>query len=559
MEVFNLRVSKKVYLITFYENKKVVHRFAFSIPPQSEEFIQNQRINETKTFGGAVFEDYGNDTLQINLSGTTVNNELRVLEKTNNIVSGPDEIFMLSNTIKLWGQHDKIYKKSISLIDLSTGNTWEDVLIKDFNYKRSKENPFAYFYTISFITSPSNLRYKSQTRLKTPSRGYEQRLDNDISKLNVLSSKFSKLKEEISLAKNKIEKIFKPNFEKVKEIINYLDTLTNEINQVSKLISDTIGVFSGILIDVTSASFDLLKSIYGTTESVGTFLFNPIQRIFSDWREAFSIFKRNYPFLKSAFLEGGIVDLQYLNADVINEYNNLIQDIQDTLNISLYNIDNDVCEVSKEVKSLPQQLNVVVKIGQNGESDELIRVYGELETTVKDSTTYDYLADQYYGDASLGSIIASYNSNTEFKLGNKIKIPILNESDLFINNEIYANPNNRDNYGVDISIKNGDINFSDNDIALVYGVDNVNQAINNRLSSQMEERVRQPYYGLVKFVGNSTESLTFLNNSIKTTVSEDPRVLSIDNLKIKGMGDNLQIKLTYTDINKNTNEFMEVL
>ena len=53
--------------------------FTFALPPEAEDFDYSQRVTETKTFGGAVFDDYGNDTFKITISGSTVNNEKKLI------------------------------------------------------------------------------------------------------------------------------------------------------------------------------------------------------------------------------------------------------------------------------------------------------------------------------------------------------------------------------------------------------------------------------------------------------------------------------------------------
>ena len=68
-ELLNANYWKKAYLLEFRKNEEVTDAFTFSVPPESEEFLFPQRKNETKTFGGAVVADYGNDLVQVNLSG----------------------------------------------------------------------------------------------------------------------------------------------------------------------------------------------------------------------------------------------------------------------------------------------------------------------------------------------------------------------------------------------------------------------------------------------------------------------------------------------------------
>ena len=83
-KLLNADYWNKAYLLEFKMNGVLTDAFTFSVPPESEEFAFPQRKGETKTFGGAVISDYGNDLVQINLSGSTINQELKLIYKSFN-------------------------------------------------------------------------------------------------------------------------------------------------------------------------------------------------------------------------------------------------------------------------------------------------------------------------------------------------------------------------------------------------------------------------------------------------------------------------------------------
>ncbi|MDR0473678.1 MAG: surface-adhesin E family protein, partial [Treponema sp.] len=99
--------------------------FSFAVPPESEDFDFGQRVTETKTLSGSVFDDYGNDTIGIQISGTTINEEKKLIYQGQNgmfipnYLSGEKEIFALQKLISDWGKGDKIPSKRIYLYDLS--------------------------------------------------------------------------------------------------------------------------------------------------------------------------------------------------------------------------------------------------------------------------------------------------------------------------------------------------------------------------------------------------------------------------------------------------------
>ena len=168
---------RKSYMLEFLENGDVKECFTFAIPPESEDFQFAQRLTETKTFAGSIFEDYGNDTYKIVLSGTTVNEDKKLIYRGGTqlplYLTGTKEIFTLQETIREWNDwsSDKAGKeRKVYLYDLSKMNTlqiaagtasrnWWRVFIKDLRIKRDKSNPIAYKYTLEMAA----VEEKSQT------------------------------------------------------------------------------------------------------------------------------------------------------------------------------------------------------------------------------------------------------------------------------------------------------------------------------------------------------------------------------------------------------------
>ena len=165
-------------MLEFLEGDDLKECFTFSVPPESEELQFPQRVTETKTFGGSVFDDYGNDSYRITLSGTTVNEEKKLiyrgLKKVPLYLTGTKEIFELQKIIKNWsdgkvstgffrktksdvGSNRKVYLydlSKMSVLQLATGvasrNYWR-VFIKDLKIKRDKSKPKTYNYTLEMI------------------------------------------------------------------------------------------------------------------------------------------------------------------------------------------------------------------------------------------------------------------------------------------------------------------------------------------------------------------------------------------------------------------------
>lgn len=169
---------RKSYMLEFLEGDDLKECFTFSVPPESEELQFPQRVTETKTFGGSVFDDYGNDSYRIILSGTTINEEKKLIYRGKKVplyLTGTKEIFELQKIIKNWsdgkvstgffrktvndkiGSDRKVYLydlSKMSVLQLATGvasrNYWR-VFIKDLKIKRDKSKPKTYNYSLEMI------------------------------------------------------------------------------------------------------------------------------------------------------------------------------------------------------------------------------------------------------------------------------------------------------------------------------------------------------------------------------------------------------------------------
>jgi uncharacterized repeat protein (TIGR02543 family) len=166
MAILNAHLWYKAYMLEFLNNGIPVEYFTFSVPPESEDLDFPQRVSETKTFGGAVFDDYGNDTIRIQLSGTTINEEPKIIYRgvadTPKYLTGEKEIYELQGIINDWGKTGKLPSKEVYLYDLSKmsalemasgrpSRNWWKVVIKNLRIRRSKDRPRTYGYTLDMV------------------------------------------------------------------------------------------------------------------------------------------------------------------------------------------------------------------------------------------------------------------------------------------------------------------------------------------------------------------------------------------------------------------------
>jgi hypothetical protein len=165
MGIMNERLWRKAYMLEFLEHDIPKECFTFSVPPESEELEFPQRISETKTFGGTVFDDYGNDSAKIQIAGSTINEEPKLIYRGKNMpkyLTGEKEIFELQRILDEWGQVEKLADKKVYLYDLSkmstlqiaTGspsrNYWR-VVVKNLKIKRAKDKPNTFNYSFDIF------------------------------------------------------------------------------------------------------------------------------------------------------------------------------------------------------------------------------------------------------------------------------------------------------------------------------------------------------------------------------------------------------------------------
>ena len=157
-------------MLEFVKNGEVTDVFTFSVPPENEQFDFAQRVVETKTFGGSVFENYGNDAVHITLSGSTGNGEAKLIYRGTKLtplyLTGENEIWHLQQILQDW--HDAAgatgaTEKKLYLYDLSkmsaleiaamspSGRNWWRVILKSFQIKRQVSKPIYYTYTLDMV------------------------------------------------------------------------------------------------------------------------------------------------------------------------------------------------------------------------------------------------------------------------------------------------------------------------------------------------------------------------------------------------------------------------
>ncbi len=213
---------------------------------------------------------------------------------------------------------------------------------------------------------------------------------------------------------------------------------------------------------------------------------------------------------------------------------------------------NKLVMLAKENTTNIEQLVYVNKEG----NDETIFVYDFKKIAWKSTDTFDKLAVQFYSDANYGTLIAYYNkiqNEDEIEAGTEIRIPIFTQTTNIFRNKIYSTPEQRENYGRDIRMKDGKFELFGNDFAFTVGQETLAQSIDNRLNTSFKKRIRLGAYGIRASIGDTAAVNSYLVSSIEQTILEDPRISAVTGIEFKHEGSALTVLVKYKDINSTEN------
>lgn len=524
--MYNNYLWKKSYILEFYKNDILQDAFAFSVPPQSEEFIHPQRIAETKTFSNVVFDDYGNDSIKISLAGTTINEELKYIYRgklPHKTLSGTDEIFYLKDLFEKYGRQENLKGKKIVCYCLDNTTKefkYFDVVINELKIHRSKENPIAYFYNLQLTSFP-------QKKEETKDLSFIEKIKNGIEKAKDKLAEFEDSISFIAETKNKYKNILSS----INKCINdFVDIFFISENILLGLIED----LAGFVEETATFGDKVLASSKRVTVGFVVDVYNSALNI----RDSVNSLVDNVISLQEEDVPQEMMELYQKNA----------WEIKDVLTMQSRTIQNEVNKIVAEVKRSNNTLTYTVLPGDSDTDDRIVLVYGFKEKTIKENESFDSIAAEIYGDPTLGVLIQMYNQKETLKPGDNIFIPILNQTEnTSKNNAIYNSPKSYDIYGVDVA--QDKLSFLNGDLSVVRKEENLDQAISSRLTTVLNSRVRNLVYGIQSEVGSSNMSSNYVLASIRKTLEEEPRIKEIENISFNSTNGELNINVAYKDIN----------
>ncbi|MBO7517543.1 MAG: hypothetical protein J6T31_00360, partial [Methanobrevibacter sp.] len=512
----------------------------------------------------------------ITLSGSTINQELKYIYKSSlgsEELTGQQEIFKLRDLLKTYGEQRNLKKKEVYLYSLNGGGNikdnpkWWKIYVGQLDISRSKDKPFCYNYKFTATGVPEikestkvfaldNITEKKVTSINNVTdevKTVTKKKNYYRDALNFVDSWYNTVEESIAKMENTADKIQSIGGGIIKDISDAISKVRISINDFNSACRKYTNMVNGFIEGVVDIAHDTVQLGDKVLYSALRFMPAIVAEVWNTCLEAKDSFVELGEICASVddwFSESSWNTIKEMFDDSVSK-----QDISDAFSKTSCEGEQAAEEVVAATSKILNFIGFVVIPGDDEEDDIIVNSFGFKVVTITDAeTSWDQIAENYYGDASLASLIATANNtNVEGKLeaGQKLIIPNLNFAESKGNdNEVYTPPDEKDNYGTDIKIEDGDFELYNKDIETVDGVKNLEQALMNRYSTLIGARIRLLMYGIQAAIGDALKaSSALIQASVHQTTIEDPRVDSVEQIQFDGKGDQLAVMIIYVDKN----------
>ena len=507
--------------------------FTLVLPPQSYQIKERGRVSIVKTFGNAFVDDYGPDNLEITISGISgtahafptfrttgpgmYESKFAAPSGVAGIVNpaegytGRSAFYTFRDTIMRYRDKENYDKMELRVYDLYDEQSYKCVLL-DFTVDRTSEKPFHYPFTISLFV---------YARLDSKAASAPTKID-------ISGDPFTFL-------------------DRIDGYMEWFDTVTRAVTAVQKEI--------GKVTNAVGAVRARLNSSLTTARTILEYPLNLSKQL-----------------IETVVSFGGVIREQYTAGRIgTMSYINFLEVWKETLNSSLrvygFSIQAGAQQEQQEVIPVDGGVDVSEAGASADVSTEETSGKERLATeatytfsavkmyTVHRSDSLQTIAQQELGDENLWPYIASVNSdiagNGDLVVGDQIYIPV-SADDLTKDSFIMTEDRLRDPYGADIRLdSNGDIVFQENnDVSLINGIGNIQQAIDLRLNTVAGSMLKQTAFGLAAQPGQpGTEmAYSYLRMALKSALIQDPRIEDITNIIVNVDGDQVGVSMNISVI-----------
>lgn len=504
------------------ESGEIDESFTLVLPPTAYTIKEGQRVSITKTFGNAFVDDYGADNIEITLKGisgtahvfptfktrgssgdfsdvTLLSSDAAAQDSAVGGYTGRDAFYIFRDKIMRYKGKNRWAKRELRVYDLADEQAYKCILI-DFTLDRNSDQPLRYPFTINLFVY--------------------QKLDELKPKLKV-----------INIAEDPIS------------ALNQVDEVLGVAERLYQGLTEIIGNIS--LMNAQSLE---LRSRYNRFLTQTTqILTSPLDAAKTLVDIAFSTIGLAYDTYRAGkYTRERYMNLSELLKETVNKGLKIygFQISQGWQTTKTINIDGD--------GGIAVPVDASESVSRNVDSWEY--EYSGLSIyTIHGDDTLQRIAQNELGDVDLWPYIAAVNSgivsNDDLVPGEDLYIPVQIEPEEGVNKEqfIMTEDTIRDPYGSDIKIdSDGNIIIQEsNDVALISGIGNVRQAIDLRLNTAIGSMLKQTAYGITAQAGfaGTTMAIRYLKLAIRSTVIQDPRVASVNNMIVTLGSDTLNISM----------------
>lgn len=217
----------------------------------------------------------------------------------------------------------------------------------------------------------------------------------------------------------------------------------------------------------------------------------------------------------------------------------------------------DVDDLNSARDSAPLTERDERRLGVSDEAQKLTRI-----VTFRAGDTLQRIASRAYGDASRWAEIAEHNGlrnasqwgdGRPLRVGDELAVPL----DSSVANDLGL-ARRGDVFGRDLKIDStGDL-MIDDDLVVVQGAPNLEQALRLRLLSEQGSALYAPEYGLPVAIGSggSARVVAFVASHIDQQLRADPRIEDVRELEITDEGDALVARASVQPIRGGATQFV---
>lgn len=531
------------------ETQVIKDSFTLVLPPTHVSISEKQRVSITKTFGNVFVDDYGPDNPEIVIRGfsgtahafptfqtkgkvpsgmsfynvTGVRGQMSSVAATSAMGASlgythKTAFYAFRDTIMRYkGVSDNVnadYDKYILRVtDLYDEQVYDCVLL-NFNVERTPERPLHYPFTINLLVYSMPIQAGNKTATPIPVGGNITDLlaaiDNAMSWFNKAFAYVQAVKNSVAIIQNTVSLMAK----KFNTFITKARTIVTSPLDLTKQCIDLIGTFS-TTVDSALDNYKMTREAWANAKEM-----------------IHDTYHKNLALYTQAISEGS----QTQKSEAIDWDNSMSVPQDKALSVSP-----------------PQSTPTLYMGAESATKKSAVKSYqytGVKEYTVRTEDTLQSIALRELGDSALWPYIASANKildNTELHTLETIYIPLKSKvtsvqkkKDSFILTEDVA----RNPYGVDVRIDSltGDIILGDNnDVSVIAGLDNIQQALDLRFGTLLGSMIKQTGFGILAQAGDPgiDATIRYLRMNISMAVMSDPRIKSVSNISLNISGDTI--------------------